>query len=113
MSRTPLAAVSLRDPAGDDAVAALLRECLLTNTAARSAASFSSIPNISPNMKPLIRRDRQHYYGIPTEANARLWAKRTPSEFVFRAYRLFMRHQTPERGLAGSRYAGHNDEIAQ
>jgi hypothetical protein len=59
------------------------------------------------------RRDRQYYYGIPTEANARLWAKRTPSEFVFKAYRLFTRHQTPERGLAGSRYAGHNDEIAQ
>src|SRR5262245_53831289 len=42
------------------------------------------------------------YYGIPTEANARLWVERTPPGFVFniKAYRLFTRHQTPLASFA-------------
>src|SRR5439155_13747837 len=50
---------------------------------------------------PIVEIDSS-YYGIPTEANARLWVERTPSEFVFniKAYRLFTRHQTPIVSLA-------------
>jgi uncharacterized protein YecE (DUF72 family) len=36
------------------------------------------------------------YYGMPTPANAQLWAERTPQRFVFnvKAFRLFTGHQT-------------------
>ena len=49
---------------------------------------------------PIVEIDSS-YYGIPTEENARLWAKRAPSGFVFniKAYRLFTRHQTPVASL--------------
>ena len=50
---------------------------------------------------PIVEIDSS-YYGIPTEANARLWVERTPPGFVFniKAYRLFTRHQTPVASLA-------------
>ena len=50
---------------------------------------------------PIVEIDSS-YYGIPVEANARLWVERTPPEFVFniKAYRLFTRHQTPVASLA-------------
>jgi uncharacterized protein YecE (DUF72 family) len=50
---------------------------------------------------PIVEIDSS-YYGIPTEANARLWVERTPPGFVFniKAYRLFTRHQTPIASLA-------------
>src|SRR6266550_80068 len=50
---------------------------------------------------PIVEIDSS-YYGIPVEANARLWVERTPSEFIFniKAYRLFTRHQTPVASLA-------------
>src|SRR6266542_4366627 len=50
---------------------------------------------------PIVEIDSS-YYGIPTEANARLWVERTPREFTFniKAYRLFTRHQTPVASLA-------------
>ena len=50
---------------------------------------------------PIVEIDSS-YYGIPTEANARLWVERTPPGFVFniKAYRLFTRHQTPLASLA-------------
>lgn len=37
------------------------------------------------------------WYAIPSEGNARLWAQRTPDDFVFdvKLFRLFTRHQTP------------------
>jgi uncharacterized protein YecE (DUF72 family) len=49
---------------------------------------------------PIVEIDSS-YYGIPTEANARLWVERTPPGFVFnvKAYRLFTRHQTPVASL--------------
>lgn len=36
------------------------------------------------------------YYGMPTPANSRLWAERTPEGFVFniKAFRIFTGHQT-------------------
>jgi uncharacterized protein YecE (DUF72 family) len=48
---------------------------------------------------PIVEIDSS-YYGIPVEANARLWVERTPPEFAFniKAYRLFTRHQTPAPG---------------
>jgi len=50
---------------------------------------------------PIVEIDSS-YYGIPVEANARLWIERTPPGFVFniKAYRLFTRHQTPVASLA-------------
>jgi uncharacterized protein YecE (DUF72 family) len=44
---------------------------------------------------PLVEVDSS-YYGMPTPANARLWAERTPEHFVFnvKAFRLFTGHQT-------------------
>jgi len=50
---------------------------------------------------PIVEIDSS-YYGIPTEANARLWVERTPPGFVFnaKAYRLFTRHQTPVASLS-------------
>src|SRR5436190_17306496 len=50
---------------------------------------------------PIVEIDSS-YYGIPIEANARLWVERTPPEFIFniKAYRLFTRHQTPVASLA-------------
>jgi uncharacterized protein YecE (DUF72 family) len=50
---------------------------------------------------PIVEIDSS-YYGIPIEANARLWVERTPPEFVFniKAYRLFTRHQTPVASLS-------------
>jgi uncharacterized protein YecE (DUF72 family) len=50
---------------------------------------------------PIVEIDSS-YYGIPIEANARLWVERTPPEFLFniKAYRLFTRHQTPVASLA-------------
>ncbi|MEO8653574.1 MAG: DUF72 domain-containing protein [Ramlibacter sp.] len=44
---------------------------------------------------PLVEVDSS-YYGMPTPANAQLWADRTPEDFVFnvKAFRLFTGHQT-------------------
>jgi uncharacterized protein YecE (DUF72 family) len=44
---------------------------------------------------PIVEVDSS-YYGIPTPANAQLWAQRTPQDFVFnvKAFRLFTGHQT-------------------
>jgi uncharacterized protein YecE (DUF72 family) len=44
---------------------------------------------------PIVEVDSS-YYGIPTPANAQLWAQRTPEDFVFnvKAFRLFTGHQT-------------------
>jgi uncharacterized protein YecE (DUF72 family) len=44
---------------------------------------------------PMVEVDSS-YYGIPTPANAQLWAQRTPDDFVFnvKAFRLFTGHQT-------------------
>jgi len=44
---------------------------------------------------PLVEVDSS-YYGMPTPANAQLWAQRTPDHFVFnvKAFRLFTGHQT-------------------
>ena len=44
---------------------------------------------------PLVEVDSS-YYGMPTPANAQLWAERTPDHFVFnvKAFRLFTGHQT-------------------
>jgi uncharacterized protein YecE (DUF72 family) len=44
---------------------------------------------------PIVEVDSS-YYGMPTPANAQLWAERTPQDFVFnvKAFRLFTGHQT-------------------
>lgn len=44
---------------------------------------------------PIVEVDSS-YYGLPTPANAQLWAERTPERFVFnvKAFRLFTGHQT-------------------
>ena len=44
---------------------------------------------------PIVEVDSS-YYGMPTPANAQLWAERTPAHFVFnvKAFRLFTGHQT-------------------
>jgi uncharacterized protein YecE (DUF72 family) len=44
---------------------------------------------------PVVEVDSS-YYGIPTAANAQLWAQRTPDHFTFnvKAFRLFTGHQT-------------------
>ena len=44
---------------------------------------------------PLVEVDSS-YYGMPTPANAQLWAQRTPEGFTFnvKAFRLFTGHQT-------------------
>lgn len=44
---------------------------------------------------PMVEVDSS-YYGMPTPQNARLWAERTPPDFVFniKAFRLFTGHQT-------------------
>ncbi|MBI2768051.1 MAG: DUF72 domain-containing protein [Burkholderiales bacterium] len=44
---------------------------------------------------PIVEIDSS-YYGIPTAANAQLWAQRTPEDFVFnvKAFRIFTGHQT-------------------
>ena len=44
---------------------------------------------------PLVEVDSS-YYGMPTPANAQLWAERTPDHFTFnvKAFRLFTGHQT-------------------
>ena len=44
---------------------------------------------------PIVEIDSS-YYGMPTPANAQLWAQRTPDDFVFnmKAFRLFTGHQT-------------------
>jgi uncharacterized protein YecE (DUF72 family) len=44
---------------------------------------------------PIVEVDSS-YYGMPTPANAQLWADRTPDGFVFnvKAFRLFTGHQT-------------------
>jgi uncharacterized protein YecE (DUF72 family) len=44
---------------------------------------------------PVVEVDSS-YYGIPTAANAQLWAQRTPEGFTFnvKAFRLFTGHQT-------------------
>ena len=44
---------------------------------------------------PIVEVDSS-YYGMPTPANAQLWANRTPEGFVFnvKAFRLFTGHQT-------------------
>ena len=64
---------------------------------------------------PLVEVDSS-YYGMPTPANAQLWAERTPAGFVFnvKAFRLFTGHQTvagrPAQGPAagaGTEHAPH------
>jgi uncharacterized protein YecE (DUF72 family) len=49
---------------------------------------------------PIVEVDSS-YYAIPSEKNAKLWAERTPDEFVFdvKAFRLFTQHQTSPRVL--------------
>ena len=44
---------------------------------------------------PVVEVDSS-YYGVPTPANAQLWAQRTPDDFTFnvKAFRLFTGHQT-------------------
>jgi uncharacterized protein YecE (DUF72 family) len=44
---------------------------------------------------PVVEVDSS-YYGMPTPANAQLWAERTPGHFTFnvKAFRLFTGHQT-------------------
>ncbi|MDB5873805.1 MAG: hypothetical protein JWQ07_3247 [Ramlibacter sp.] len=44
---------------------------------------------------PMVEVDSS-YYGMPTPANAQLWAERTPQDFIFnvKAFRLFTGHQT-------------------
>jgi uncharacterized protein YecE (DUF72 family) len=44
---------------------------------------------------PLVEVDSS-YYGVPSPANAQLWAERTPEHFTFnvKAFRLFTGHQT-------------------
>ncbi|MBC7470486.1 MAG: DUF72 domain-containing protein [Ramlibacter sp.] len=44
---------------------------------------------------PVVEVDSS-YYGMPTPANAQLWAQRTPEGFIFnvKAFRLFTGHQT-------------------
>lgn len=44
------------------------------------------------------------YYGLPSEATAGLWVKRTPDNFVFdiKAFRLFTQHPTPPAALPGA-----------
>jgi uncharacterized protein YecE (DUF72 family) len=44
---------------------------------------------------PIVEVDSS-YYGMPSPANAQLWAQRTPDDFVFnvKAFRLFTGHQT-------------------
>ena len=44
---------------------------------------------------PIVEVDSS-YYGMPSPANAQLWAQRTPQDFVFnvKAFRLFTGHQT-------------------
>ena len=44
---------------------------------------------------PIVEVDSS-YYGMPTPANAQLWAERTPEHFTFniKAFRLFTGHQT-------------------
>lgn len=44
---------------------------------------------------PIVEVDSS-YYGMPTPANAQLWADRTPAQFVFnvKAFRLFTGHAT-------------------
>src|SRR4029078_12176052 len=44
---------------------------------------------------PILEVDSS-YYGMPTPANAQIWAQRTPDDFVFnvKAFRLFTGHQT-------------------
>jgi uncharacterized protein YecE (DUF72 family) len=44
---------------------------------------------------PVVEVDSS-YYGMPTPANAQLWAERTPAGFIFnvKAFRLFTGHQT-------------------
>jgi uncharacterized protein YecE (DUF72 family) len=45
---------------------------------------------------PVVEVDSS-YYGLPSERNSILWAKRTPPGFVFdvKAFRIFTLHQTP------------------
>lgn len=49
---------------------------------------------------PIVEVDSS-YYAIPSEQTARLWAERTPQDFVFdvKAFRLFTQHQTGPRVL--------------
>jgi len=49
---------------------------------------------------PVVEVDSS-YYGLPSERNSVLWAKRTPAGFVFdvKAFRLFTLHQTPLEAL--------------
>ena len=49
---------------------------------------------------PVVEVDSS-YYAMPSEANAELWAKRTPADFVFdmKAFRLFTGHPTQPKVL--------------
>jgi len=49
---------------------------------------------------PIVEVDSS-YYAIPTEQTAKLWAERTPENFVFdvKAFRLLTQHQTAPRVL--------------
>ena len=67
----------------------------------RDAVSAEARLRYYASQFPIVEIDSS-YYGIPIEANARLWVERTPPGFVFniKAYRLFTRHQTPLASLA-------------
>jgi len=49
---------------------------------------------------PIVEVDSS-YYAIPSEQTVRLWAERTPGDFVFdvKAFRMFTQHQTAPRVL--------------
>jgi uncharacterized protein YecE (DUF72 family) len=49
---------------------------------------------------PLVEVDSSYYF-LPTEANARLWAERTPADFTFnvKAFSLLTQHPTKSRAL--------------
>jgi uncharacterized protein YecE (DUF72 family) len=49
---------------------------------------------------PLVEVDSSYYF-LPTEANAKLWAERTPTDFTFnvKAFSLLTQHPTKSRAL--------------
>jgi len=66
----------------------------------RAVASAEARLRYYAEQFPLVEVDSS-YYALPSEANARLWAERTPDGFVFniKAFRLFTQHQTPLAAL--------------
>jgi Uncharacterized conserved protein len=61
----------------------------------KEAASAEARLRYYATQFPMVEIDSS-YYGMPTPANAQLWAQRTPEGFVFnvKAFRLFTGHQT-------------------